>query len=538
MKLRFWFPFFLFVCVCLLAAFLAGFSLTKIRSAEFEQVLLKKVLKLENFLYLEHLNKQLDFLIEEGERIQNEEKILSNSPFFALVVLNSSLEEKVYISEDQIQNQDTSAVKEHTEKESSFESEKKENPIDEKKIHFEREKRKTLIELSSGAAIEHTVEGFWFKSLKAVGQKQAFFVLLKSLNGDSQWVAFFRKDKEFFTLPPISTTGKKYKDMEVFIINGQGRLFFHNKESKIFKTLTEKSPVLKLLRELSEQPASKSKYLTLHRKAGGKTIYYLQKWGKGDLFLVSKVNLFQPFFVWEDSYLMVLSVCFFIFCLFFIFFCIRFSRLISAYNFLKQAILSFDKINLFPVENIPKNPLLYFYGNRRLFLNKRKKEDQENKIESRNLNFQELIKQELEKLKSKFPRLVVKEEFDFDVKLFGFERFLRTIVHELLLNALESMGGLKEPKLDLSVKKIEENLVFSIRDYGMGLDSKDYQKCFQMYYSTKSQTGVGLNLIQSIIHSNEGNIQFSSPQGGGLEVCVCLPLKCFLKDQRSKIRDI
>lgn len=514
-------------------AFSAGFSFTRTRSVKLEQAVLKKSLKLESLLYLEWLDKQLDLLIKEGERIQSEEKILPDSPFFALVILHPSQEEKVYISEDQIQKQEASLAKEHTEKESSFKLENKDNPVDGKPSQLEWEKRKTFVELAKKVVMEPVVEGFWFKSLKTIGQKQAFFVFVKSLDESGKWVAFLKKDKDFFKLQTFFTTDKKYKNREVFIINSQGRLFFHTKKSKIFKILTRKSPVWKSLKELSEKKFSKEKYIKLYNKSGNQKIYYLQKWGKGDLFLISKVNLSRLFFTWGDSYLVVLSVCFFIFCLVFVFFCARLFRLVSAYNFLKQAIVSFDRTNVFPVADIPKNPLLYFYNNRRLFLNKRNKENQSENIEWKSLNFQELIKQELEKLKSRFPRLVVKEEFDFDVKLFGFERFLRVIVHELLLNALESMGGIKEPKLDLFIRKREEKLVFTVRDYGAGLDDKDYQKCFKMYYSTKSQTGVGLNLVQSIVQSNEGDIKFSTPKEGGLEVCVHLPLKCFLKDHKT-----
>ena len=541
MKVHFWVSFFIFVFVCLLLAFLAGFSLTKIRSAESEQIVLKRTLKLESLLYLEQLNKKLDFLIAEGKRIQKGEKILSDSPFLALVVLDPSQEEKTYIAEDRLkpdimnQKQEASAAEEQTEKKSSLTLEKKGNPVDEIQIDLEQEKRKAFIKFSKEAIIDTVDRGFWFQSLKAVGQKQSVIAFVSSLDGgDRQWVAFLKKDKKFFNLPSSFVQGRKDKNKEVFVINSQGRLFFHINHQKIFKNLTKKSPVWKFLGELSKQPVLKGKYLTLHKKGGDKNLFYIKKWDNGNLFFISKAEFFFPLFVFGDSYLLVSSVCFFICFLLAVFFFLKLFRFVSAYNFLKQAILSFDKSNLFPVTDVPKNPLLYFYSNRRLFLNKRREENQDSKIESKSLNFQGLVRQELEKLKSRFPRLVVKEEFDFDIKLFGFEKFLRSIVHELLLNALESMGGLEEPKLDLSIREEDENLVFSVRDYGVGVDDKDYKKYFRIYYSTKSQTGVGLNLVQSLIQSNEGDIEFSSPKEGGLRVHVRLPLKCMLRDHSKK----
>lgn len=523
MNSRFWFHFFIFTFICLLIAFLAGFFLTTTYSTELERALLKKSLKLESFSYLEQLNKRLDFLIREGERVQSEEKLPSDSPFFAFVVLSNLPQgEKVYVVESQIplnitdQKQNVSVAKKQFEE----------------KSHFDLEKKKTLIELSRKAAVEPAVEGFWFKSLQATEQKQSFIVFIKSLGKNKRWIAFLKEDKKFFKLWPKEA---KHKGREVFVINGQGKLFFHTKE----KTLAKESSVWKSLKKISKKPFSKGKYLESHRKSGDKNMYYLQKWGKGDLFLISKAKFSLPFFAWrDDSYLIALGVCFLIFCLFFSFFCLKLFRLLSAYDFLKKAILSFDKTNLFPIIDIPKNPLLYFYRNRSMFLNKKEEMDKNDKTKLASVNFQEIIRQELEKLKSKFPKLIVREEFDFDVKLFGFERFLRAIVHELLLNALESMGGSKEQKLDLSLKKEEVDLIFSIRDYGTGVDDKNYKKCFHMYYSTKSQMGVGLNLVQSIVQSNEGDIEFSSPKEGGLKVHVRLPLKCFLKNNSDKQKSI
>ena len=79
----------------------------------------------------------------------------------------------------------------------------------------------------------------------------------------------------------------------------------------------------------------------------------------------------------------------------------------------------------------------------------------------------------------------------------------------------------------MSLKGDEKNLIFSVRDYGAGVQDKNRKKLFRVYYSGKSQLGVGLTLIQSIIQANEGSIDLSSPKGGGLKVDVSLPLKCF-----------
>ncbi len=551
MNLRYWLNFFIPVLICLLTVFFTGFFLTKIQSIRFEQSSIKKSINLEGLLYLEHINKKLDFLIKEGEDIQNEGRISSDSPFSALVVFRPSQREKVYLSEDSlllsvIQDQVKSSVMGQAETESTSQSKKEVEAIkkhssselkEEKNLvkaipSFELE-RKALIYLSRKVIAESSVKDFMFKEFKVAGKKQNFIIFIKSLVEGGQWLAFLKKDTSFFKIESVFLNTQERDNRDVFVVNSQGRLFFHNKTSGLFKVLAKKSPVRKFLKDITIK-SKNSSYLKSYKKKGNQRIYFLHKWSEGDLFLIFKSDYSNLFFNLEDFYFPILMACLLVFCFVFAFFCLNFFRLAFAYRFLKQAILSFDKTDLFPVTDVPKNPLLYFYSNRRLFLNKRKEDKQDEKDESASLNLQSVVRQEVEKLKHRFPSLKVNENFNFDVKLFGFERFFRAVIYEVLVNALEAMGGLKEPKLDLSIKEEKGNLIFSVRDYGIGLSDEDYEKCFQMYYSTKSQMGVGLNLVQSIIQSNEGSIEFSSPEGGGLELRICLPLKCFLKNHFKK----
>ena len=541
MNLRFWFSLFISIFFCLLIAGFFGFSLTKFRETRLEHLLLKKSVKLENLLYLKQLNKRLNFLVGAGERIQKEGKVLSDSPFFALVVSDRSGKEgdKVYISANQFPSgivslkQDDSVIKEEKKKQPPLGLKKKKAIVEKKPDHFE-EKRKVLIKLSQEHFTKTLSGDFQLKVLKLSEGQQPLILFIKSVDEGTYWTAFLKRDKRIFKLP---FSDSKDSVEEVFVSNSQGQVFFHNQSSKILKPISQKSSFLNALKELSSKQTLRGKYLTFHKKTGHKDMYYLQKWNKGDMILVVKMgispNIFSlPFFSSEDSHLTVWGTCFVALFLFFIFFCLKIFSVTSAYEFLKLAFLSFSRTGVFPSIDSSKNPLLYFYNNRRFFLNKRKEEEQESvNKESESLNFKDIVKQELEKLKTKYPQLIVEEKFDFDVKVFGFEKFARTVIYELMINALEAMGGLEELKLDLSIKGDGKNLIFSVRDYGPGVHKKDYKKLFRVYYSSKSQLGVGLNLVQSIVQSNEGVVELSSPDKGGLEVCIRLPLKCFLKHQ-------
>lgn len=564
MNIKFWTPFFLSILICLFLAFFAGFLLKKFLDIPREESLLKQSVKLDNLLALEKLNKKLSFLIKEGERIQGEGRISSDSPFFA-IVLSDSLkpEKKVYIAEDQLslalisQKQKYPSSKEQSKKKPDAESESKKAAKDQTSLEME----KALVKLSQIDSFPEDSKGFQFQVLKPKGGKN-FFILFTQFDnqGGKRWAAFLKGNRDFFKLVPVDSQdfnpvgsqNKEGKSQELFVLNLQGQALFHNKNSRLFKRLSKKSPLWSSLEELSQNQSLRGKYLKIH-KAKRHRAYYLKKWNGGNLFLITQQELSpsffelpffssevfssffdSPLFSSKNIYHIAWGLGFIVFCLFFILLFLKYSSLISSYKFLRLAFLSFSKTGMFPPVSSAKNPLLYFYNNRRLFLNNRLEENQDSQTPSESLNFQDIVKEEMEKLKNKYPRLTVKEEFGFDVKVFGFGKFVRLMVRELLINALEAMGGLQEPKLDLSTAEEKENLVLSVRDYGPGVKSKDYKKLFRVYYSTKSQLGLGLSVVQSIVQANEGSVELSSPKKGGLKVCIRLPLKCFLKNHFEK----
>ncbi|MDE0092032.1 MAG: hypothetical protein OXN83_01955, partial [Oligoflexia bacterium] len=183
-----------------------------------------------------------------------------------------------------------------------------------------------------------------------------------------------------------------------------------------------------------------------NKKTAEKTLYYLQKWGKTNLYLISrasrKASLYD--FVFSDSSksILALTLVFVLFALSLLACWRQFFVMASSYKFLKSAFIFFSEYKYFPSPQ-SKNPLLYFYNNRYALLNKKEQLEKE-KDKAKTKSFQKIIEEELEKLKSQYPNIITQENFSSNVKVFGFERFLRTIIHELLLNALESMGAMKK----------------------------------------------------------------------------------------------
>ena len=532
MNLRFLFPFFISGLLALLTALFGGFLFEQDRRIEREELYLKNNLKLSGALYKERWQRQRDLLTREMES-RPHRMDFSQSPLFALLT----------IKEDQTTEADFASLemwpaglrqKLSSTPENGAE-EQREAPLREEKDtkREEPDVKAFLREIVEKVLSEKSGDSFLSQPFPH-GEKGAFkffrnfkpalVVFFQSLDNGGWRIAFFKEDRAFFTLKDFSS-GRKGK--EAFVLNREGRIVFHSSESKIFKSFSKKSFVWKSIEQFRKSPRQTA------LKEKGQKIYYFQK--VGGLYLVVKSSLPPPpLFYFGDFSFISGFLCLLLFCLALTFFFVRIFSLSRAYHFLKLAFLSFSRTGTFPPSPSSKNSLLYFYGNRRDFLSDRFQEE-ERRASPSDLNFRDLVLREAEKLRDRFPGLCIEEKFDFDVKVFGFEKFARALIQELLSNAAEAMGGLKEPRIDLSLKKQGEELVFCVKDYGTGVPDKDYKKMLRMYYSTKSQTGAGLNVVQTIVQSNGGRLEFSSPDRGGLRVCVFLPLKCFLQNHSASL---
>lgn len=98
--------------------------------------------------------------------------------------------------------------------------------------------------------------------------------------------------------------------------------------------------------------------------------------------------------------------------------------------------------------------------------------------------------------------------------LFADKKMLEKVFEILIQNAVEHIDK-KVGIIELSCETTEEDYVFSIKDNGVGIHEKYYEKIFTLFQaleSTKS-TGIGLNIVEKIIANYEGKIQVKSIPG-------------------------
>jgi len=100
---------------------------------------------------------------------------------------------------------------------------------------------------------------------------------------------------------------------------------------------------------------------------------------------------------------------------------------------------------------------------------------------------------------------------------------LRSIVDNLLNNALESGCGADEIAVELEHKGHEAHLI--IRDRGTGIPEEHLEHLYDPFFTTKSRgSGVGLSIVNSFTRAAGGSLHIRSEKDKGTEVTVSLPL--------------
>jgi C4-dicarboxylate-specific signal transduction histidine kinase len=101
---------------------------------------------------------------------------------------------------------------------------------------------------------------------------------------------------------------------------------------------------------------------------------------------------------------------------------------------------------------------------------------------------------------------------------------LQQLLMNLMLNGIEAM---RDASGELSIKsQLAEDgqLLISVADTGVGLPTKETDKMFDAFFTTKSQgTGLGLAISRSIVESYGGRIWATANSGRGATFHIALP---------------
>ena len=108
-------------------------------------------------------------------------------------------------------------------------------------------------------------------------------------------------------------------------------------------------------------------------------------------------------------------------------------------------------------------------------------------------------------------------------RIYGDRELLQQAVLNLMLNACEAMPEGGELRLTAS-RREEGRVVLDIQDSGIGIETEEIPKIFDLYYTTKSRgSGIGLSMVYRIIQLHDGDVTVDSTPGQGARFTITLP---------------
>lgn len=106
---------------------------------------------------------------------------------------------------------------------------------------------------------------------------------------------------------------------------------------------------------------------------------------------------------------------------------------------------------------------------------------------------------------------------------------IKRAIHNLIANASEYSP--RGSKIIIEIFQVENNIAFSIQDFGYGIDLKLQNDVFSEYMSFAKKykrvgSGLGLYITKNIIEAHGGKINLTSRIGYGTKISFYLPLYC------------
>lgn len=104
-------------------------------------------------------------------------------------------------------------------------------------------------------------------------------------------------------------------------------------------------------------------------------------------------------------------------------------------------------------------------------------------------------------------------------------RKLRSIIYNLVNNAIKFHWPGRDPEILISTKKEKEYVVISVKDNGIGIDETKHKEVFSKYSRVANKvegSGIGLYLVNEIVTNSGGKIVLKSKLRKGAEFRVYL----------------
>ena len=141
--------------------------------------------------------------------------------------------------------------------------------------------------------------------------------------------------------------------------------------------------------------------------------------------------------------------------------------------------------------------------------------------ETETVNINNLIKEVVKKYEDEKINMDLEENLKINIRPNSIKRCLTNLIDNGL-----SYGE----KIEISLKKIKENVIIFIDDNGPGIPEKEYQNVMKPFYridksrgQNKSGVGLGLSIANDIVRAHGGNISLAKSSFNGLRVKISFP---------------
>lgn len=139
--------------------------------------------------------------------------------------------------------------------------------------------------------------------------------------------------------------------------------------------------------------------------------------------------------------------------------------------------------------------------------------------EEERINIQNIVDDVLTALKVEIYQYNVKIETDFKTTEIKFARNnLRSIVYNLVSNAIKFRDPNRPLNIRISTEKIQGFVILQVKDTGLGIEEENQKKIFikgARINKNIDGTGMGLYIIRRMLENNAGKVELKSEPGKG-----------------------
>lgn len=144
---------------------------------------------------------------------------------------------------------------------------------------------------------------------------------------------------------------------------------------------------------------------------------------------------------------------------------------------------------------------------------------------------EEIAAEAVQKFRKRFSQLPVRVNVPDDLLMVPMDA---TLIEQVIVNLMENvvLHASGATKIDLSITREGEMVVFAVTDDGAGIDEKILPKLFEemfphaqeMHGDGRRNMGIGLSACMSIVRAHEGTMQAENLPQGGARISFMLPI--------------